>query len=281
MPTYGSTTQTSIRLRKAPVLTDYQISSIERELREFDMFDLWLQPDLGNVQQLGRSLQVMDRTGSWIAEATDAGIVIGSAFTGPLPTIDIPADAASSANEMPLHVPGYFLPNSYTVIIVGEMRSFPIAQPAQFFNAGVAGGGDVEAYLVNNAVAMRHGDLQSQTTGSQFTTSGSNYNAQKFCAWFSYDADLADGAYGKNSAVATSWNPAVDALGPNLSGEQRPLVIGGKFNPAGSAGEQLMGIKLHSVFASRESWIKPGDTALRTRFLDLIRQRHGADITWS
>lgn len=275
MPNYGSTIQTNARFRKAPAMTPEVVETVERELREFDMFDLWLEPRANNVQQLGRALQILDRTGNWVAETTDAGITIGTGFTAGLATINLPGDAASAANELPLNVPGYFLPGSYTVVMVLEfIAGANLNQAAQFFSAGVQDGGDVEAFLLNNAVYMRHTDLSSQTGSPRFVA-----NERALC-WWSYDAALGLRAFGKNSVVPTAWAAGLDNLGANQSGETRQLVIGGKFNPAASAGTQLLAAKLRSVFASRESWLAPEMSAYRTAFLAKLASRHpSSDFT--
>lgn len=277
MANYGTTASTTAKFRKAPTLVPYTVETVDRELREFDLFDLWLEPTGRNVMQLGSILHMRDRTGNWTAETTDAGITLGTGFTAGLETINLPGDVASGANEQPLHVPGYFLPQSYTVVMVLELNAGAnLNQVAQFFSAGVQDGGDVEAYMLNNAVYMRHTDVQSQTSSPRFSA-----NERALC-WWSYDHVTGARAFGKNSVAPTAWAEGLDNLGPNESGEVRPLVIGGKFNPAASAGTQLLYAKLRSVFVGRESWLDSSLTAYRTAFLTKLASRHpGSDFTIS
>lgn len=250
---------------------DYSMPAAEERLMQFDDINLWIQPDLGNPRRTGKHLRIPGRNG-YHAYSSDDAIVVAPGMAGNVPVITFPG-GITTAPELPMHVPGYFITGDYFVCMLIRWAAGASLNGTayQLYHAGIDGGDDVELYMLNNAIYQRHGAAQNASTGSKFALDTSAL------VWASYDEANNIGEVGINSASPVSWqSTAITAPG----GEGRPLVIGGKLNTGATAGTQMFHGAVRSVWASNtKHWCGEENAQLREAFLGEIASMYPLDIT--
>ena len=266
---FGSIPKLPVSLPSIAGQNVYTIPDGERRLLQFEDIDLWVQPDLGNVKRVGSKLIAAGRKG-YTASTNASTITVGTGMENGIATINIPGGTLS--DKLPLSVKDYRIVGSYFAAILFRWDAAVSLSGAayQLFNCGVEGGDDVELYMLNNALYLRHGEAQNATSGTRFAANTS------YLVWASYDANSDTAEYGINSASPETWTSELLTGSPNC---QRDLVIGGKFNPAGTGGAQLLHGQVRGFWAGPVNWATSDKAAIREAFISEIAALYPDDIT--
>ena len=179
-------TRVPFALPNMPARPTYELTDRARRLLSYDALKVWIKPDADNMRRSGKALRIAGRKG-YMAYTGDDAILIGDGMTGDAkPVIKMPGNTTGSG-ELPLHVQGYELneSNGYFVACVIKFGVAMVASgvPYTFFAGGVdTSDHDVQFYMLNNAMALSHGNIAAQqTTGPLFTAGGC------YLVWASYD----------------------------------------------------------------------------------------------
>ncbi|PBN41504.1 hypothetical protein [Sphingobium sp. D43FB] len=268
-------TRVPFALPNMPARPTYELTDRDRRLLSYDALKVWIKPDADNMRRSGKALRIAGRKG-YMAYTGDDAILIGDGMTGDAkPVIKMPGNTTGSG-ELPLHVQGYELNEStgYFVACVIKFGAAMVASgvPYTFFAGGVdTSDHDVQFYMLNNAMALSHGNIAAQqTTGPLFTAGGC------YLVWASYDPASKVGAVGVNSVSPRNWATA-NVLEP--AGAGRQVAIGGKFNVPGTAGTQMFLGDMAEVFICDEQWVTPDKEMIRADFLADVASLYGADFT--
>ncbi|GAB1477777.1 hypothetical protein MASR2M74_03190 [Paracoccaceae bacterium] len=241
----------------------------EQRMQRYEDIEIWVQPDRGNAVAMGNYLTVKGRKG-YVAETNVPTIKLGTGMAGALPTLNFPGGNVSG--RYPLHVSDYEVTGSYFVAVVFRIDAAAAmgATVYRLFSAGVDGGSDIEVYIQNGILYHRHGANHNSSNTGQFTAGAS------YLVWASYDAEANQAAMGINTLNPIA--PFVSALsGP--AGAGRPVVIGAKFNSAGTGSEQLLHGAIRAAFIARTAWVAPSKAEIRRRFLSEIGSLYPNDFT--
>lgn len=268
---FGSIPKLPVSLPNVSAQPQYAVPSGEQRLLQFEDIDLWFQPDLGNTRRVGNTLSLMGRKGH-VARAKAPGITVGTGMENDIETVNFPGGAL--VNQQPLAVENYRIAGSYFVAMLFRWdAAVALSGTAyQLFTCGVTGGDDVEAYMLNNAFYLRHGDAQNATSGSKFAADTS------YLVWVSYDAATDTAEYGINSADPEAWTSEQLTGAPNC---QRDLVIGGKLNAAATGASQLFHGQMRGLWAGPVNWATSDKNTIRRAFIGQIAALYPNDITLS
>lgn len=249
--------------------TVYPAIAAETRMADYTDIEVWLQPDRGNTRKVGNLTTVTCRS-AHVALSTVPTIGPGTGMAGGVETINSPAGNANGAQ--PLHIPGYEITGDYFMAMVCRFDAAATmgATVYRFFSAGIDGGADIELYAQNGVLYHRHGSNHNAIAGIGFAA-GTSY-----LVWATYDATLNKGAAGVNKMDGMTLSPE------NLTGAAgagRAVVIGGKFNAAGSGAEQMFHGQIRAAFIGRTAWYAPAKQLIRRTFLTELASLYPGDFT--
>lgn len=267
-------TRVPFALPNMPARPTYSLTDRDRRLLSYDALKVWLKPADGNVRRSGKALRIAGRKG-YMGYASDDAITVGNGMTNDAkPVIKFPG-GVSTANELPLHIPGFELDpaKGYFFATVLKWGAGMITNGAAYtlFAAGVDTSPlDIQFYMLNNALCIAHGDVAAQATAGVGFTAGGCY-----LVWVSYDPESKTAMTAVNAVQPRSWITS-NVLEPAGSG--RPVAIGGKFNPAGIAATQMFLGDMAEIFICDEQLVTADKEMLRADLLADIASDYGADF---
>lgn len=266
-------TRVPFALPNMPARPTYTLTDRDRRLLGYDALKVWLKPDSDNVRRSGKLLRVAGRKG-YMGYCSDDAIVVGDGMTGDAKTVIKFPGGTTGSGELPFHVQNFVINDSgyfFAAVIKWHASMATSGTAYTFFSAGVdTSATDIQFYMLNNGLALQHGDI-TQSTGSVGFVPGNSY-----LIWASYDPVTEVAMVGSNSVNPRSWSTS-NVLAPAGSGRQ--VAIGGKFNVAGTAGTQMFYGDMAEVFICDEQMVTADKDILRADLLADIASLYGADFT--